>query len=80
MLPIMFRKHGGQLFSRTPYSVIHIDYPSSGKHNMLSAVEEKLAQLEACLRLMSDDMGDHALMIALPSGAARTRPKLTSDA
>ena len=78
--PIIFRKHGGLLFSRTPYSVFHIDRPSSAKYNILSAEEEKLAQLGACLRLMSDDMGDHPLMIALPSGAARPRPKLTSYA
>ncbi len=76
----MFRKHGGQLFSRTPFSVFHTDRPSSAKYSILSAEEEKLAQLGACLRLMSDDMGDHPLVIALPSGAARTRPKLTSDA
>ncbi len=77
----MFKKHGGQLFSRTPYLVFHTDRPSSAKYNILSAEEEKLAQLGACLHLMSDDMGDdHPLMIALPSGAARTRPKLTSNA
>jgi hypothetical protein len=28
---------------------------------------------------MSDDTGDHLLMIKLPSGASRTRPKLTSN-
>ncbi len=62
--------------------MFHTNRLSSAKYNILSAEEEKLAQLElgACLRLMSDDMGDHSLMIALPSGAARTRPKLTSDA
>ena len=60
--------------------MFHTDRPSSAKYNILSAEEEKLAQLGACLCLMSDDMGDHPLMIALPSGAARTRPKLTSDA
>jgi hypothetical protein len=50
------------------------------KYNILSAEEEKLAQLGACLRLMSDNIGNNPLMIALPSGAARTRPKRTSDA
>jgi hypothetical protein len=69
----MFRKYGGQLFSITPYSVFHTDRPSSAKYNILSAEEEKLAQLGAWLRLMSDDMGNHLLMIVLPSGAARTR-------
>ena len=59
---------------------MHTDRPSSTKYNTLSAEEVKLAQLGACLRLMSDDRGDHLPMIALPSGAARTRPKLTSDA
>ncbi len=78
--PIMFRKHGGQLFSRTPYSLFQTDRPSSAKYSILSAEEETLVQLGARLYLMSDDMGDHPLMIALPSGTARTRPKLTSDA
>jgi hypothetical protein len=59
--------------------VFHTDRPSSAKYKILSAEEEKLAQLGACLRLMSGDMGDHLLMIALLSGAARTRPKLTSN-
>jgi hypothetical protein len=74
----MFRKHGGQLFSRTPYSVFHTDRPSNAKHSILSAEEEELAQLRALLCLISGDMGDHPLMTALPSGAARTRPKLTA--
>ncbi len=39
---------------------------SGAKYNILSAEEEKLAQLGACFRLMSKDMGDHPLMIALP--------------
>ena len=76
----MLRKHGGQLFSRTPYAVFHTDRPSSAKYNILSAEKEKFAQLGMSLRLMSEDMGDHPLMIALHSETARTRPKLTSDA
>ncbi len=76
----MPRKHVGQLFSRTPYSVFHTDRSSGAKYNILSAEEEKLAQLGARIRLISDDVGGHPVMIALPSGAARTRPKLTSDA
>jgi hypothetical protein len=72
--------HGGKHFSITPYSVFHADRPSSAKHNILGAEEDKLAQLGACLRLMSGEMGDYPLMITLPSRAARTRPKLTSDA
>jgi hypothetical protein len=55
----MFGKHGGQLFSRMPYSMFHTDRPSSVNYNFLSAEEDLLAQLGACLRLMSDDMGDN---------------------
>jgi hypothetical protein len=58
---------------------LHTDRPSSAEHNVLSAEEATLAQLGARLRLMSDDMGDHPVMIALPSGGAHTRPRLTGD-
>jgi hypothetical protein len=76
----MLRKHGAELLSRTPCSVFHTDRPSSAKYSILSAEEEKLALLGACLRpIMSGDMGDRHLMIALASGAARTRPKPTSN-
>ena len=76
----MLRKNGGQLFSRTPYSVFHIDSPSSAKYTILSAEKEKLAQLGACLRLMSGDIGVDPLMITLSSRAARMRPVPISDA
>jgi hypothetical protein len=60
----------GQHCSRTPYSVFHTDRPSSAEYDILSAEEEMPKQLGARLQLMSDDMGDHPVMIALPPGSA----------
>ncbi len=44
----------------------HIDRPSSAEYDILSAEEETPEQLGARLHLMSDDTGDHPVMIALP--------------
>ena len=68
VLLITFRKCVGQPYSRTPYSVLHTDRPSSTEYYILSAEEDTPEQLGARLHLMSDDMGDHPVMIALPSG------------
>ena len=70
VLLITFRKCVGQPYSRTPYSVPHIDRPSSAEYDILSAEEETPEQLGARLHLMSNDMGDHPVMIALPPGRA----------
>ncbi len=60
----------GKHDSRAPYSVLHTDRPSSAEYDILSAEEETPEQLGARLHLMSDDMGDHLVMIALPPGRA----------
>ncbi len=56
----MFRQH----YSRPPYSFLHTDR----QFDILSAEEEMPEQLGARLHLMSDDMGDQRVMIALPPG------------
>ncbi len=73
--PTTFRKPGGPPLNRTLHSVLHTDRPSSEErseeYNTLNTEKETLAQLGACLRLMSDDMGDNSKTTALPFGAAR---------
>ncbi len=49
----------GQHDSRTPYSVLHTDRPSSAEYVILSAEEVTPEQLGARLHLMSDDMGNY---------------------
>jgi hypothetical protein len=56
----------GQHYSKTPYSALHTDRPSSADRDILMAEEESPEQLRARLHLMFDDMSDHHVMIALP--------------
>ncbi len=56
--------------------MLHTDRPSGAEYDILSAEEEIPEQLEARLNL---DMGDHPVMIALPSRAARTWPWPAGD-
>jgi hypothetical protein len=65
VLLITFRERVGQHYGRTPNSVLHADRPSSAEYDILSAEKETPEQLGACLHLMSDDLGDHPVMIAL---------------
>ena len=46
--------------------MLHTNRPSSAEYDILSAEEETPEQLGARLHLMSDDMGDHPVMIVLP--------------
>ncbi len=68
VLLITFRKCVWKPYSRTPYSVFHTDRPSSAEYDILSAEEKMPKQLGARLHLMSDDMGDHHVMIVQPLG------------
>ena len=58
LLITSFSKCVGQPYSRTPYSVLHTDRPSSTEDDILSAEEETPEQLQARFHLMSDDIGD----------------------
>ena len=49
--------------------MLHTDRPSSEEYDILSAEEETPEQLGARLHLMSGDMGEHLVMIALPPGS-----------
>ncbi len=69
MLLITFRKCAGQPYSRAPYSALYTNRSSSAEYGILSAEEEPPEQLGARLYLISDDMEDHPLMIALPPGS-----------
>ncbi len=66
VLLITFSKCAWRHYSRTPYFVL--DRPSSAGYGILRAEEEVPEQLGARLHLVSDDMGDHPAMIALPPG------------
>ena len=48
--------------------MLQTDRPSSAVYDILSAEEETPEQLGARFDIMSDDMGDHPVMIALPPG------------
>ncbi len=48
--------------------MLHTDRPSSAEYDILSAEEETPEQLGARLHLMSDDKGDHLVMIELLPG------------
>ncbi len=50
--------------------MLHTDRPSSAEYDILIAEEERPEQLGARLHLMSDDMGDQPVVIALPPGRA----------
>ncbi len=59
--------------------MFHTDRSSGVKYGILNAEEGIFAHLGACLRLMSDDMGDHPVGAAFPlEPRIRTRPKLNS--
>jgi hypothetical protein len=53
---IMFRKHGGQLFSRTPYSVFHTDRPIIAKYNI---IERRRRETRAAWSVSSSHVGRH---------------------
>jgi hypothetical protein len=55
-------------------SQLDTDRPSIAEHDILSAEEETPKQLGARLQLMSDDMCDHPVMIALPPGPRARGP------
>jgi hypothetical protein len=57
--------------------MLHTDPPSSAEYYTLSAGEEAPAQFGARFRLMSGNLGDFVVMIALPPGPrARGRSPL----
>ncbi len=65
----------------TLLGVFHTDRPSSAEHDILSAEKKTPEQLGARLHFMSDDMGDHAVMIALlpgPRARGRSPPATTT--
>ncbi len=65
----------GQHYSRTPYTALHTDRPSSAENGILSAEKKYTrAALGAFLYHAGRDMGDNPVMIALPPRAARMRP------
>ncbi len=68
VLLITFRKIVGLPYSRTSYSVLHTNRPSSAEYDILSTEEETPEQPGARIHLMSEDMGGHPAMIALPPG------------
>lgn len=68
VLPVTYRRCDGQPNrSSKPYSVLRNNRPSSAGWDILSVDEDNLARLGDYLHLMSGDMGDHSIMIALPS-------------
>ena len=69
VLPVTYMKCDGQPNrSSKPYSVLRNYRPSSAGWGILSVDEDNLARLGDHLHLMSGDMGDHSIMIVLPSG------------